>query len=441
MRVRPWHILVVTWLVVIAYAFPGYMNWDSGAQLWQARTAEYFDWYPPLMAFLWRYVDMVIAGPFGMLVVQVSLFLGGLYALLATRFEARTAATIAAALMLFPPILTPMAAVWKDAQMAGYLMAGCALAMQPSRRARAGGVILLVLGTAMRDNAALGLPPLCLLICGTWGFRRRAIAFAAAVGLCLAVAGAATGASQLVARHRLYPWYRTVALMDIAGTICHAGPMSDAELGVILAGTGHSDVHGIQDKICSIYTPRVWFALSHGDARYWNDPAKRPERHARLVAWWQLVRTHPDAYLAHRRAVMAQLLGLTDDEIWEPVCQTVNPNPDHKDELHHDFSLSWYQRALGRGFVALGRTIVYRPWAYAVLSLVFLGWAAVRRHGFVLAIAGSGLLYELSYFFATAAPDYRYSHWMVVCCAIAGVTIAGERITAGRRPPPREIPR
>ena len=432
MRVRPWHILFATWLVVIAYAFPGYMNWDSGAQLFQARTGAIQDWYPPLMAGYWKLIDGVVSGPVGMLLLQTSLFLWGLYAVLATRLEARTAAIVAAALMLFPPILTPMAAVWKDAQMAGFLMAGLALTLRPTRRARVLGVFLLIMGTGVRDNAAAALPPLCLLVCGTWGFRRRAIAFAAAVGLCLGVVGASMVINRELTRVHTHPWYRTVALMDLAGTICHAGPMSDAELEDLLAGTGHIDVHGIQDKICSIYTPRVWFALSQGDLRYWVDPADKEERLARRAAWWRVIREHPIAYLEHRADVTAELLGLTDEPVWEPVCQTVEPNDNHRAALHHDFSLSWFQRTAGAAFVWLGTTIAYRPWAYAVLSLVFFGWALARRDRFLLAVLGSGLLYELSYFFVTAAPDFRYSHWMVVCCAIAGVTIAIERYRAGR---------
>jgi len=431
-RVRPWHILLATWIVVVLYAFPGYMNWDSGAQLWQARTKHYGDWYPPLMAVLWRYLDRIVGGPILMMLAQTGAFLWGLYAILETRFEARTAATIAAVLMLFPPILTPMAAVWKDAQMAGYLMAGFALALRPSRRARIAGVLLLALGTAMRDNAAAALPPLCLLICGAWGFRSRIRAFFAAVGLCVGIVVAVGVTSFAVTVEHAHPWYRTVAIMDMAGTICHADPMDDRELGELLAGTGRIDTTHLHDKICSLYNTRVWFALSQGDAHYWNDPVDRYERSARLHAWWQIVSEHPVAYLEHRAAVMAELLGLTDQPIWEPVCQTVNPNPNHKDELHHDFSLSIYQRVLGACFVWLGTTFVYRPWIYAVLSLIFLGWAVIARDRFVLAVAGSGLLYEASYFIVTAAPDFRYSHWMVTCTCITAATIFVERLRARR---------
>lgn len=39
-------------------------------------------------------------------------------------------------------------------------------------------------------------------------------------------------------------------------------------------------------------------------------------------------------------------------------------------------------------------------------------------------VPGLGLLYECSFFVAAAAPDYRYSHWLVTCTCIALVAIA-----------------
>lgn len=427
---RPSWILLATYGIVVAYAFPGYMNWDAGEQLHQARTGEFTDWYPPVMAECWRIMEFFVRGPLGMMLAQTALFLWGLHAILSTRFPRHVAAWLAAVVMLFPPVLTPMAAVWKDAQMAGFLIAGIALVLRPRTADRVVGVALLVLGTAMRDNAPATLPPLCLFVCAAWGFRRRHTVVIAAVALCLAVIMAATLANKALTRTRLYPWYRSVAIMDIAGTICHAGPMSDHELGVILAGTGRVDTPGIQAKICALYTPRVWFSLGQGDARYWIDPPDKTERLERREAWLDIVRAHPVAYLEHRWAVMAEVLGLTENEIWEPVCQTVDPNPSHRDEIHHDFTLSWFQRTLGAIFGKLGRTMVYRPWVYAVLSLFFCGYAIARRDAFIAAVVGSGLCYELSYFVGAAAPDFRYSHWMVLCCVMAGSTIFLERLTA-----------
>ena len=51
-RLTPYAILVAAWALFVAYAWPGIMTWDSINQLTQARTGDYGNWHPPLMAAL-----------------------------------------------------------------------------------------------------------------------------------------------------------------------------------------------------------------------------------------------------------------------------------------------------------------------------------------------------------------------------------------------------
>src|SRR5262245_46797906 len=107
----PWRsprvILLVAAIAVVAYAFPGYLNFDAADQLSQAPTGSYGDWHPPMMAAYWAVLDGVVRGPAPMLLLQVGLFLFGLHDLVRARFAPNAAAWITAGLMLFPPILTP----------------------------------------------------------------------------------------------------------------------------------------------------------------------------------------------------------------------------------------------------------------------------------------------------------------------------------------------
>ncbi|HEY0254347.1 MAG TPA: hypothetical protein VGC41_22620, partial [Kofleriaceae bacterium] len=160
----PRNILAVGTLGALAYAFPGYMNFDSGGQLAQARAGHYDDWHPPVLARYWRITDQIFHGPLPLLVLQLALFTWGAYGILRMRFSPRASAFATLALLWFPPLLAPMAAVWKDAQMAGWLLAGTMLMLRPSARARLGGAVLLVIGCAVRDNAMAALPPLMLLV-------------------------------------------------------------------------------------------------------------------------------------------------------------------------------------------------------------------------------------------------------------------------------------
>src|SRR5262245_9378172 len=100
------------------------MSSDSATQLADARSHQYTDWHPPVMAAMWTVLDKIVAGPALMLVLQGSLFLIGSYRLLRAVLSERAAAIAASAILLFPPVLAPMAVIWKDSQMAGFLLMG-----------------------------------------------------------------------------------------------------------------------------------------------------------------------------------------------------------------------------------------------------------------------------------------------------------------------------
>jgi hypothetical protein len=428
---RPRWIVFLAWSITIFYAYPGYLNWDSGDQIFLSRTNVYEDWHPPIMAVYWHAIEWVIRGPFGMLVLQTSLFAWGIYSLLALRFRPHTAALVTAGILLLPPILTPMAAVWKDAQMAGFLVAGFALALRTSWRSRIAGLVLLVLAAAVRDNGAAALPPLCIAIVSGWAVRKRFITLRAAV-LCVLIVVVAMGANKLVVTKRVHAWYRTVAIHDIVGTICVEDRMSDDEVRTLLAGVPLVAKSDIQRHMCKHYNPRIWFPIVFADDPVFNLFPDKAERLARGAAWKHMVRTHPHAYLSHRWLVMKEVLGLSESQPWEPVCQSFAANADHLQRIRHDASLSPLQETLGTWFRTSWSTkLWYRPWVYALLSAVLLAYAIRRRDTLLFALLGSGLLYEASLFIGAAAPDFRYSHWMVTTTILAMAIIFGERLRAG----------
>jgi hypothetical protein len=431
--VRPVVILAIGALLAILYAFPGYMNYDAASQLAQARTGNYDDWHPPIMAWYWRILEQVAHGPLPLLLIQIPLFLWGLYALLRRRFSPRTAALVACAVLLFPPVLTPMAAVWKDAQMAAWMIGGAALALGASWRARIAGIALLVLAAAVRDNACTALPPLLLVIAASWGFRRKLAICAIGFALWVAITGSAVVANQVVTKGHAHAWSVANAIHDIAGTICYSDPMSDDEVRAALVGIPLRRTTALQARFCAQYNPRWWFPLSFNDLGLFETQPTEADRDARRAAWFRLVSTHTEAFLTHRWQVTKELLGITVDYPEEPVCQTFAGTPDQLKYLKHDATLSFFQRVMGRKFVKLSRTLLYRPWAYLLVGLIVGIYAAMRKDGLVVALIASGFLYEASFLLGAAGPAYRYSHWMVMCVTLATVIIFGEQLREGRR--------
>jgi hypothetical protein len=435
-RLPPPVVLATAWLLAVLYAYPGYMNWDSADQLRWAREQNWDDWHPPLMSRYWRIVEHVIHGPFGMLVIQMTVFLLALYGLLRQRFRPRTAAWTAAALLLFPPILTPMAVVWKDAQMAAWLLAGTAALLRPSWAWRGVGLVLLVLAGGVRDNAFTALPSLCLLFAARAGVRHKL----AIVGASLAIFFSVTAASFLVNKAitdvHSYAWYKGTAIHDLAGALCLEEPMSDEQVEQALQGIPTLIHKDLQANLCKDYDPRWWFPLTFGDNDFFKQFPDAEDRRARKHAWYRILRQHTSTYLSHRWRVFRELLGLTDDRTNEPVCQTFAANEDQLRLVHHDATLSTYQALLGNSFVKLSSTILFQPWAYLVGCFVLMIYALFKRDRLVLALVTSGVTYELAYFVAAPGPAYRYSHWMIVCCCLGIAFVFGERLKSGSRQDP-----
>ncbi|HET9624082.1 MAG TPA: hypothetical protein VFP84_22070 [Kofleriaceae bacterium] len=433
--VRRWPVLCAG-LVIVAYAYPGALNWDSGDQLLHARHHNLGDWHPPVMGVYWRWLELVVAGPLAMLLLQAGLFVYGVYALLCRRLAPRAAAWLTLAVAAFPPVLTPLAVVWKDAQMAGFLVAGLALALRPERRPRAIGLALLVLASAVRDNGAAVLPPLCLLITAGWQLRGRHRTVAAAAALVLAIAGVAVVANRLATHQHRYPWYNSLAIHDLAGGLCHEAALSDPDVLTYLSGVPLRDAvprRDLQRAICRHYTPRVWFGLTSADDAPFPSTASADERAAIRRAWLAMVRDHTAAYLGHRWDVMRGVLGLTDDAIWEPVCGGFVASQAQADALDFHYTPAPLQVRLRDWFAtAWAATVLYRPWLYAALSLLVLLYARARRDPLIGAVVASGLVYEASFFLGAASPDFRYSHWMIVCGVLGAILAVGDALTRRR---------
>src|SRR5262252_2252046 len=65
-------------LITLVIFYPGIISIDASLQLQQARTGIYTDWYPPVMGWLWSFLDFVIPGPGGLFLFHVLSFWVGL---------------------------------------------------------------------------------------------------------------------------------------------------------------------------------------------------------------------------------------------------------------------------------------------------------------------------------------------------------------------------
>jgi hypothetical protein len=223
---------------MMLYAFPGFMSYDSVAQLLEGRSGEFSGAHPPMMSALWGIVDAIVPGPIGMLVIQTACFLLGAFILYGRHMSERAAAICASCTLLFPPIAAVMGVIWKDSQMVAYLVLGTALLTSPRRNVRAAGLALLFLATAFRYNALAITLPLVVLLFWWRDYERRWTRYAVAVVAWLGITvGAMVVNSLLVSSDvKQVSQLHGLALMDMTGTLGQAGDLTDDDLRADLDG-------------------------------------------------------------------------------------------------------------------------------------------------------------------------------------------------------------
>jgi hypothetical protein len=426
----PTRILFVGFLLVLVYAYPGYMSTDSVDQLMQAREGQYRDWHPPLMAWMWRRTDRIIAGPFPMLVIQVVTFLLGAYGILRHAMSERRAAITASAILLAPPVLTQMAVIWKDCQMAGFLLAGTAAILSPKRGWKIAGLVMLAIANAERHNAFAATFVVVLVLFvwrdGLTRWRRYLVAF----GVWCLIAVAALGVNRALTDVKTHPWHGSLALFDIAGTIRFTHPFPDEEAKEVLAGVPGIPTENIRQRFWRKYDSGAWWWLANNEGAVLTAPQTQEERDAVARAWYRLVTEHPRQYLFHRWRVFQDVLGMTDKVPAAAVWEGFTEMPGQLAVLGHDARHSAVQQAWLDVMKSLEKTFLFRAWVYFVIALALLPLCRRRRLAF--AVLASGIAYELTLFVAAPSRDFRYSHWMIVATLVGASLLFAERWREGR---------
>ena len=418
----PRTVLLLGYALFFIWAFPGYMSNDSTLQLEEARRGVFSDGNPPLMAVEWMCLDKIVAGPILMLILQSLLFFGGLFVLLGRFMSQRAAAWTAAAILLFPPVMTPMAVIWKDSQMAAYLLAGTAALTSPRLRIRLLGLGLLVAACLMRHNALAAAAPLVGIIF-EW---RNPIAWWKRLGMIVAAAILALGAllavNRVIAKNHVK---MTPAFHDIVGVIAFSDDRTDDELRESLRGVPLAFDHDIQQRCRKVFAMRGVWRVMWGEDRIFEYPQTDEQWAAINRAWKQLVLDNPHAYLASHWDVFRTVLGVSERPR-APVYNLYVEVDSVAPLIHHNAAPSRAQAYYGKLLYWLADdTPMFRPWIYMVIALLLIALAS--RDRITLGLFASGILYELSFVPAFAEPDSRYSHWMITATTIAAVLLFVQR--------------
>jgi hypothetical protein len=427
-------ILAVGWLLFVLYAYPGLMTMDSFDQLREGRAWFFTDAHPPIMATIWGVLDHICSGPFGMLALQSTCFLAGAYLLLCRAMGRTRAAIFACVVLVMPPVLAPMAVIWKDCVMAGVLVLGIPAVLAERRWVRIVGLVLFVIATALRYNALAATFPLVIALFEWNAGQRWLVRYSIATGTWLVVVVLALGLNAALTDKQLHYWHSSSALADITGVLAKVEPdIPDAELRPLLAPTGIKVDTDIHAKIRAAYRPYDFQQLISGEGNLWDVPTTEPmpgsQRDAIQHAWTTLVTGHLGAYARYRFDVFAETLGLHRKFRGATVVTHRGQYPgmlEYMGIAHR----SWrFQDHLERWMLWTAKhTPLFLPHLYLWLALLLLPFA--QRHRDILALLLSGIAMELTLIPLGWTPDFRFSHWLVVCTCLSIVMLISRRAAA-----------
>ena len=415
--------------LLLAVAWPGFMSYDSLRALQGARQGVEDALWPPMVSYIWWLVELVYPGPAGMLFFQ-NMLLGASIAWFLNACGARLAWAVGATFLTFalPPVLGPSLVVWKDIEMAAFLMAGYASYASSLGAARNKRYLLAVCAASLavaclvRHNAFFAVVPLIT----HW-------ALTAVRPLSRGLAAAAIG---------------ILAICFLPGTFINSyrlpdlKPISTRQTDAIKALAA---LDAIGASICSdrnffegsMKQPfDVDFMRNNYNAKHLNLNEKilarvDMESFDTAAAYRTILRDAPRCLFASKIAMGRFLLGINDGPVFYITHAAIDAN-----EFGYTLQPSRLRDWVVQELVAASYTPLAAPVTYLLMAAVLVAVAAWRhrRYGIdprekLLLVSGS--VVALTNFLVLPAADLRYSYWPVVAWSVASLSILS-RITTWR---------
>lgn len=422
-------------LTVLVF-YPGYLTNDATYVYQYMQAWRFGDWQSPLMSMLWWVVDPIAPGPGSMfLLIALVYWLG--FAAVGFALARRSAllGAIVPLLALLPPAFMMVGMIWRDVLFAAAWLLAAAVVLLASNRggalraaAAATAFILIGFGILLRPTAFVAAP----LLAGyaLWPLRfdvkRTAMLFLPALVLGYALIHVAYYVILDVKReHPLH----SLLVFDLGGITHFSGenqfPVAwSAEETALLVNR--------------CYNPDRWDS-------YWTiEPCRfvmaRLERPGDVIfgtprlseAWMHAVTAQPLAYLCHRLTYFWTFL--------------VDPNTLTLElyEADNPARTPLAQNGRFKAMVALHDmlkpTMLFRPGFWLILAGMIgalgLPARATPAGAFAIAVAGSAIIYVLTFLPFGVAADFRYGYWSVLASLVAALALlAAYRERAPGAPP------
>lgn len=414
----PCAVALVGFAATLYLFYPGFMNFDSASQLFQAEKDRIGNAHPPIMAYLWMLTNRVTFGPAGMLVVHAAVYWAGV-ALIGIALARTVAGRCGIVLLLgfLPPSFGLLSAVIKDvgAMSALMLLTGVALCATPRRRfvALPVAVLMAFYASAVRINVLPCVAPLLWLVLSAVGARKashglRQLASFGAI-LVLILAGVFAVNNVGVKRE---PYWTIVPLWDLARISMSAQEMLVPDYAL---------------RNPHITVPRFKVLPTQADAlsTRWN--RLTPEQASDIISrWLAAIFAFPTHYVKHRWYVTYRIFFNPSGPLFHHTMPTIFYSSSVLIERGMGFEKRSGYSEVYDALHFLSRTPISRPWPYVLVSLLVVAWCLAggsdRRLEAGL-IAVSGLLYVAPLPLIAPAVEFRYSIWLFPATAIGALLL------------------
>lgn len=432
LRLLPGMLLATSGFAACWAAFyPGFMSYDSLVQYAMSRSFEFDDWYPPLMSWVWGWLNPLFPGPSGMLALQLGLLWAGLFAWWSAWREHR-GAWLLLLIGVAPWVLNFAGVLWKDVLMAAVLLLAAALALAPRSPVRLAAALALVFfAVNLRYNAVFAAAPVLWSLVRAWLPSRGRIATGAGTLVLLAtcLAGGSLISYQLLGAKRSLP--ANYMMLD---DLVH---LSLREGRSLVPGV---DMRQVQDcaarELGQTQLVGKFFCLRATPAG--QAAAQSPYLRA---AWQAEVLHRPWDWLRFRLAAFAYLMRSPQQDpfyIWHPGVDENTQGIQLRPNAAMTGIQHWVQATAG------ALPVLFKPYGWLALDLaglVLLALAAGRAVQAARVLLASSALYILGYLPVTPMADFRYVYWSVLATSIAVMLLAIDRQGwMGMRQAPRRWP-
>lgn len=453
--------------LLMAIFYPGYMSNDSFGQLAMARTGHFSNAHPPVVSWIWRYMDRIVEGQALMFVCNTLVYLWSLVLLRSQVLPKGWWYTLYIMLFgaLYPPIFGVLGVVWKDVFMQSYALIGLALGLKSIEcRPKLNIVLfsvsqgLLLLAVCSRHNALFLVPAievalawrLLQFVRRDWGSLGRSIAVLTLAGFLSGSLGISVILLNRAITDQESHFGQYTQVFDIAGTSIAADKnlFDTKNSTLIVRNFGLDD---LKRKFHQGFHPTLYRETTDEKEpkqslpplfKYTTNPVGLD---ALRSNWITAITSHPTSWLNHRARFSEYLLGLKNRPLFCPVPHTAMADK----KYGYQFQPRWANSAYHKLAQRLVATPLYRPYAYFCLSLLLLVVCAARflftksnrLHWFLsICLLTSGLSYQLSFMLFSTSHDFRYSLWLITTTMLAAALVLHrcvQRLFGSLMPEPR----